>query len=308
MNMIRTATEEDTTAIMDIIGEARMTMVENGNATQWPEGYPSDITIADDIKSGVGRIICEDGVAVAYFAFKPSPDPTYQTIYDGTWIDNKRPYYVIHRIAARRGTHGIIKQVFDYCFSQTDNIRIDTHRDNTIMQHLLKKYGFTYCGIIHLSNGEERLAYQKIHKRQKYTELSLFTEEESQENTVTPAEKTYDLDPLFDRLAQSTFRSRFRLTEKDREYIRVKGFDTIRQHARDFVARRLAPDVIPNDGKQTPMKGHPVFLAQHATACCCRGCFAKWHHIPAGRALTAEEQNYAVAVLMAWIKKQIGAQ
>ena len=306
--MIRTATEEDITAIMDIIGEARMTMVENGNATQWPEGYPSATTITGDIKSGAGRIICEDKVSVAYFAFKPSPDPTYLTIYDGKWIDNERPYHVIHRIAARRGTHGIIRQVFDYCFTQTDNIRIDTHRDNTIMQHLLRKYGFAYCGIIHLSNGEERLAYQKTCGGQKHTELSLFAEEDPQEKTVAHAEKTYRLDPLFGRLAQSAFRSRFRLTEKDREYIRNKGLDTIRQHARDFVARRLAPAVIPNDGKQTPMKGHPVFLAQHATACCCRGCFAKWHHIPAGRALTAEEQDYAVAVLMAWIEKQIGAQ
>ncbi len=306
--MIRTATEEDLTVIMDIIGEARMTMVENGNATQWPEGYPSAVTITGDIKSGAGRIVCEDEVPVAYFAFKPSPDPTYLTIYDGKWIDNERPYHVIHRIAARRGTHGIIRQVFDYCFTQTDNIRIDTHRDNTIMQHLLKKYGFAYCGIIHLGNGEERLAYQKTRRQQKYTELSLFAEEAPQEKAVAHTEKTYDLDPLFGRLAQSAFRSRFRLTEKDREYIRAKGLDTIRQHARDFVARRLAPAVIPNDGKQTPMKGHPVFLAQHATACCCRGCFAKWHRIPAGRALTAEEQDYAVAVLMAWIEKQIGAQ
>ena len=86
-----------------------------------------------------------------------------------------------------------------------------------------------------------------------------------------------------------------------------KEYD-IRQHARDFVAKRLAPAVIPNDGKQTPMRGHPVFLAQHATGCCCRGCFSKWHNIPAGRELTKEEQNYAVSVLMAWIEKQISKQ
>ena len=84
-----------------------------------------------------------------------------------------------------------------------------------------------------------------------------------------------------------------------------KGLETIRKHAEDFVAKRLAPAVIPNDGKQTPMRGHPVFIAQHATGCCCRGCFFKWHHIPAGRQLTREEQQYAVAVLMAWIEKQI---
>ena len=83
-----------------------------------------------------------------------------------------------------------------------------------------------------------------------------------------------------------------------------KGLETIRKHAEDFVAKRLAPAVIPNDGKQTPMRGHPVFIAQHATGCC-RGCFFKWHHIPAGRQLTREEQQYAVAVLMAWIEKQV---
>lgn len=90
-----------------------------------------------------------------------------------------------------------------------------------------------------------------------------------------------------------------------RHGIQEKGMATIRSHAADFVAKRLAPAVIPNDGKQTPMRGHPVFLAQHATGCCCRGCFAKWHHIPAGRELTAEEQQYAVSVLMAWIQRQL---
>ena len=139
---------------------------------------------------------------------------------------------------------------------------------------------------------------------QKYIEPSLFPEDEPQE-TSTAEEKEYDLTDLFNRLAKSTFRSRFHLTQKDREYISAKSLETIRQHARDFVAKRLAPAVIPNDGKQTPMRGHPVFLAQHATGCCCRGCFSKWHHIPAGRQLTEEEQNYAVSVLMAWIEKQI---
>ena len=138
----------------------------------------------------------------------------------------------------------------------------------------------------------------------RYIEQSLFSEEELQETPVAE-EKEYDLTDLFDRLAKSTFRSRFHLSQKDRDYISVKGLDTIRQHARDFVAKRLAPAMIPNDGKQTPMRGHPVFLAQHATGCCCRGCFSKWHHIPAGRELTKEEQHYAVCVLMAWIGKQM---
>lgn len=142
--------------------------------------------------------------------------------------------------------------------------------------------------------------------QQKYIQLDLFQEaEENEKELESPVCQKYDLTDLFARLAKSDFRSRFHLTKKDKEYIAEKGLPTIRRHAEDFIAKRLAPAVIPNDGKQTPMRGHPVFLAQHATGCCCRGCFYKWHHIPAGRELTKEEQQYAVAVLMAWIEKQL---
>ena len=110
---------------------------------------------------------------------------------------------------------------------------------------------------------------------------------------------------LEERLSRSAFRSRFRLSEKDKEYVRLKGEDTIRRHAYDFVEKRLRPARIPNDGKQTPMKGHPVFLAQHATACCCRGCLEKWHHIPGGRELSVEETDYVVEVIMRWIVHQM---
>ena len=110
---------------------------------------------------------------------------------------------------------------------------------------------------------------------------------------------------LFARLSRSKFRSRFHLTEKDKAYAREKGLDTIRSHAKDFIEKRLAPAEIPNDGKQTPMRGHPVFIAQHATACCCRGCLAKWHGIPAGKALTEAQKQYVVDVLMAWIQREL---
>ena len=141
--------------------------------------------------------------------------------------------------------------------------------------------------------------------QQKYIQLDLFQEAEDNEKELeSSVGQKYDLTDLFARLAKSDFRSRFHLSKKDKEYIAEKGLPTIRRHAEDFIAKRLAPAVIPNDGKQTPMRGHPVFLAQHATGCCCRGCFYKWHHIPAGRELTKEEQQYAVAVLMAWIETQ----
>lgn len=110
---------------------------------------------------------------------------------------------------------------------------------------------------------------------------------------------------LFARLSRSDFRSRFHLKEKDLQYIQKKGMDTVRSHAQDFVRMRLAPAQIPNDGKQTPMRGHPVFVAQHATGCCCRGCLYKWHKIPSGIQLTEKQQEYVVDVLMEWIRRQL---
>ncbi len=110
---------------------------------------------------------------------------------------------------------------------------------------------------------------------------------------------------LWKRLAQSKFRSSFSLKANDRSYAAEKGMDTLKEHAEDFVKKRLAPAQIPNDGKQTPMRGHPVFVAQHATACCCRGCLEKWHHIPKGRKLTEGEQAYIVKVIMEWIRREM---
>ncbi len=113
------------------------------------------------------------------------------------------------------------------------------------------------------------------------------------------------IDQTFIRLQKSPFRSKFHLTDKDIKYIEEKGLDTIQKHAVDFVRTRLAPMNIPNDGKQTPMRGHPVFVAQHACACCCRGCLNKWYHIPKDRELTENEQERIVKLLMAWIKRQL---
>lgn len=107
------------------------------------------------------------------------------------------------------------------------------------------------------------------------------------------------------KLKRSDFRSRFHLTEKDKAYIAEKGLDTIRSHAKDFIEKRLAPAEIANDGKQTPMRGHPVFLAQHACACCCRGCLYKWYHIPQNVQLEKHEQEEIVNLLMEWIRQQM---
>ena len=110
---------------------------------------------------------------------------------------------------------------------------------------------------------------------------------------------------ILDRLARSNFRSRFKLRAKELEYIKNKGLDKIRSHAVDFIQDRVAPAEPLNDGKQTPMRGHPVFIAQHATATCCRGCIEKWHKFPKGIQLTDSQQEYLVNVIMEWIQRQI---
>src|SRR5574338_189693 len=106
-----------------------------------------------------------------------------------------------------------------------------------------------------------------------------------------------DVQEVLSRLSHSSFRSRIRLQAKELDYLRKKGMSEVLRHAAEFMENRLAPASPVNDGKQTPWHNHPVFVAQHATATCCRGCLQKWHHIPKGRALTAEEQQYIVNVI-----------
>ena len=111
-----------------------------------------------------------------------------------------------------------------------------------------------------------------------------------------------DLDQLFKALAKSPFRRRFHLAPRERAYLNNKSLPNVLEHAADFIEKRLAPAAPENDGKQTPFRGHPVFVAQHATATCCRSCLQKWHKIPRGRALTNEEQSYILRVIERWLK------
>ncbi len=113
-----------------------------------------------------------------------------------------------------------------------------------------------------------------------------------------------DREDIWRRLAASTFRSSFHLKRKDKVYVREKGLEVIQNHAYDFIRKRLAPKEICNDGKQTPMKGHPVFIAQHATATCCRECLYKWHKISKNKELSEIEIDYIVQVIMTWIKRE----
>jgi len=114
-----------------------------------------------------------------------------------------------------------------------------------------------------------------------------------------------NLDELFERLSRSKFRIRFKLKPADIEYIGKKGMAAIERHARDFITGRLAAAEPKNDGKQTLMRGHPVFIAQHATASCCRKCLFKWHGIARGKPLSNSEIDYIISVLMGWINNQI---
>lgn len=114
-----------------------------------------------------------------------------------------------------------------------------------------------------------------------------------------------DINKCLNDLQKSKFRASFKLKKIDFDYIDKRGLDVIKSHAKDFIKTRLAPAQPTNDGKQTPMHGHPAFVAQHATATCCRGCFERWWHIKKGHMLTESEQNFAVNLVMGWISRQI---
>lgn len=160
--VIRPATHDDIPVIMWVMDSAKLIMRHSGNMQQWEGDYPSEAVIASDIQRNGAYIIEDKGVVVSYFACLPSPEPTYHIIYDGQWLDDTRPYHTIHRIGSLPNVHGIFDFIMDSCFAEYDNIRIDTHRDNKIMQHVILEYGFSYCGVIHLASGDERLAYQRM--------------------------------------------------------------------------------------------------------------------------------------------------
>ena len=159
---IRPARPEDLGAIMAVLDAAKGIMRASGNTGQWVGGYPSEEAILGDIAAGGGYVVADNGKPVGYFAFLPSPEPTYGKIYGGEWLDDSLPYHVVHRIGSYPEVHGVFASIMDWCFKADPNIRIDTHRDNLIMQHNILKHGFSYCGIILLASGDERLAYQKI--------------------------------------------------------------------------------------------------------------------------------------------------
>ena len=158
---IRKSTPQELPVILNLRDQARGIMCSYGNVNQWPEGYPPEEKFIHDIEQGCSYVMADDtGAIVGTFAFLPGPDVTYHVIYDGQWL-NDEPYYVIHRIASTPDSHGILDAVLDFSEAIAPNIRIDTHEANIIMRKGLEKRGYQYCGIIHLLNGDERLAFQK---------------------------------------------------------------------------------------------------------------------------------------------------
>lgn len=158
---IRKTVETDLVQIGKIYENAKKFMCETGNPHQWNSERPNIESAREDMEKGVGYVAEEDGKIVAVFMFSQEKDPTYAKIYDGQWLSDA-PYGVIHRIAVAEQGKGIIDVCINECFARCQNLRVDTHRDNLPMQRALLKRGFEYCGVIHLENGDERIAFQKI--------------------------------------------------------------------------------------------------------------------------------------------------
>ena len=158
--IIRKADVPDLHAIMEVLDAAKKIMRDSGNMGQWINGYPSEAVVLHDMAKGWGHVVEDEGRITGYFAFMESPEPTYAEIFGGEWLEDTLPYHVIHRIGSFPEVHGVFSSIIQWCKSKDPNLRIDTHRDNHIMQHNILKHGFIYCGIIYLESGDERLAYQ----------------------------------------------------------------------------------------------------------------------------------------------------
>lgn len=163
MTAIRKSTYDDIPRLLEIFAAARKFMAETGNPGQWEGSYPGEQLLREDIASGDSYVIVrqdtDGGDILATFVLRGGEDPTYKVIYDGAWRDNS-PYATIHRIASSGEIHGVLHIAMGYALKHYKSIRIDTHRDNIVMQKAILKEGFIYCGIILCRDGSERLAYQ----------------------------------------------------------------------------------------------------------------------------------------------------
>lgn len=165
---IRKTRPEELEEVMEIYAHARKFMAEHGNPNQWKNTNPSEERIRQDIAEGKSYVCTAENEILGVFYFAIEDDPTYAKIYEGTWANAKK-YGVVHRIASAGKAKGVGSFCVNWAFEQFPNIKIDTHHDNIVMQNMLKKNGFSYCGIIYLENGEERLAFQKSKKGENWS-------------------------------------------------------------------------------------------------------------------------------------------
>ena len=157
---IRKATPWDLPRIREIYEMARQFMRKNGNHSQWGKGDEPEALIEEDICQG-NLYVLEEADIHAVFAFFIGEDPTYLEIEEGNW-KSEEPYAAVHRVASDGTVQGVLGHVMDYCCAQVPHIRIDTHTDNKVMQHVLEKYGFVSCGIVHVPDGSPRIAYELL--------------------------------------------------------------------------------------------------------------------------------------------------
>ena len=154
------ARAEQLDEILEIYDSARKFMRESGNMEQWNGNYPSRAILEQDVANGKLHLCVEEGELLGVFYYAKENDPTYAEIFDGAWL-NARPYGVMHRVAVAARGRGVASFCMAYCYEKCKNLKIDTHKDNIPMQKALERNGFTYCGIIHLKNGDPRMAYQR---------------------------------------------------------------------------------------------------------------------------------------------------
>lgn len=158
---IRKSEYKDIERMLEIYAYARQVMADNGNPHQWgDEGYPKRELLENDIDKGISYVMEDDAGIYGVFTFIIGEDPTYTYIENGQWL-NDNLYGTIHRIASDGSRKGLLKECVAFCESQIDDLRIDTHHDNLIMQHLIPQCGFIECGVIYVADGTPRKAYQK---------------------------------------------------------------------------------------------------------------------------------------------------
>ena len=158
--MFRGAVKADLEAVLALYEQGRARMRENGNPTQWGDNYPPKALVERDIEANRLFVYMDNGRLVGAFVLLFGGDACYDEI-DGRWL-NDAPYGAVHRVVADAASHGIAEKILEWCGERCQNLRIDTHKENKVMQHILEKNGFSRCGIVHVEDGSPRVAYQKV--------------------------------------------------------------------------------------------------------------------------------------------------